>query len=292
MVLGAPISSLAAPSTPLNDSKKAEIKELKIIIQDLQKRLSDLEKKTEESGALIEGKNGPLGEEVRKDFPSQNAQIENRNDSSQGGVVSPPGATSEVGDLQQSSTDKDLQDPQNLESSDNVSSTFDSFRSEETWTQGPMPKKPITPLKEASPATDDPYSLGMDSVKKGLGSQARAFFSQVSPKSPQYADALYWLGIIAMVTDNNYDKAMVLLTKAYDVCKERQDKRQLELHVLIKLTECLYHQNKISAARVVLSECKKKANQLKGKLKDKFEDHQILREIEEWNRKIPKKEPA
>jgi TolA-binding protein len=265
----------------LSESEESEIKELEIIIQQLQARLSSLKEKKllpHSSSSFAPLSDTPSKQDKADQGllpPSQNTEADGAKESL---IKSSPPESIKESDVDKQPSEESV----TSEPSSPVASTFDSFQpaTEEQWSQGPMPKKPLSSFQrqEPSPSSDDPYTMGRTSLKEGRISQARSFLSQVSPKSQNYAHALYWLGTIAMLQDKDYDKATTLLGKAYDACKDKEDNQKLSASILMKMAECLYHQNKIPAARVVLKECKKKAIQLK--------DKQLLQDIKEWSKKM------
>jgi TolA-binding protein len=255
-------------------SEDNEIKELKIIIRELQERLKSLEAKKASGSSQSQVQEISSPKETSSSVTSSGPTFqENKGQNSlEKSTLSPQEAPSQVPDLQQ---------PEPLEPSGPISSTFDSFHSEkeDQWVQGPMPKKPISP-PPANDSSEDPYTLGHASLKKGEITRARSFFSQVSPQSPHYGHALYWLGTITMLQDKDNDKASFLFSKAYTACKDKKDQQKLAVSVLLKLTECLHQQGKIPAARVILQEAKEKATS--------FKDKAISEKIREWTQKLGK----
>lgn len=138
------------------------------------------------------------------------------------------------------------------------------------WVTGPLPENknkynknfpsyssPLT-KSEALKKTKTDYSNGLDFLNQGNIKKAKDSFQAVKQNSDDYAQALYWLGMIAMFQEQNYAESSTLFSKSFQAYKGTD--KEFIVSILLKMSESLFYQGKLSAAQIVLDECKEKAN--------------------------------
>lgn len=129
------------------------------------------------------------------------------------------------------------------------------------WKKGPFPEARPFNERDSVAVQENYYEKGIQSLNYGNVVLSRELFQKVPSGDPSYGQALYWLGMIAMLQYQEYAKASTFFSKAYRKCEKKQPK--FALLALLKLAESLFYQNKMEAAKTVLNQCKRESETAK-----------------------------